>query len=133
MRVQQHFKNVFTYSEVVDTWVKNAYKSVCGREISYAFAYDFAICDFLGDKAEAKNTYKNCVNNNKEDYKAMTELYVCLMYLAYAESQLTDQGFEDREEWGVLFQNLAEKVYDKFYQLFKGNKEACQHFFDWTD
>lgn len=133
MKLKEHFKNVFSYSAGVEAWVKKTYFSICGREISYTFACDFAICDFMCDKKAAEDTYKNCVKNYKADYEAMTQLYVCLMYLAYAQDQLSRQGFEDRDEWGVLFQNLAEKVYNDFYKFFNGNQEACQYFFDWTD
>ena len=134
MRLQERFKNALSYAEAMETWVTNTYKNVCGRDINYdfAFPYDFALCDFIEKKEEAEKTYHNCIRKYSGNYEAMTQLYICLMYVAQAEGLLAEQGFEGREEWGILFQNLASKTCAKFNKSFAGNKEACKYFFQWT-
>lgn len=56
MRLQERFKHALSYADAMETWVTDTYKSVWGRDINYdfAFAYDFALCDFIEKKEEAK-------------------------------------------------------------------------------
>ena len=130
--LHESFKNVFTYSAGIESWVKEAYKSVCGRKLKMTFPMDFAIADWSG-KDEVLDTYKNVVEAWGGNYKAFTEIAVSLAYLSYAQGQLKKQGISGRDEFIDLYADLFYKAKDDFYEKFKGNDEATDWFFEWTD
>ena len=132
MRVQEKFKNVFSYSAGVEDWCKAFYKEVCGRELTTTFCSDFAIADWYGEDS-VKETFERVKTHWLSDYKYCTELAVSLAYLSYANDQLSKQGIEDRDKYVSLYWELYEKARDLFYETYKDNKEATDHFFEWTD
>lgn len=132
MRVQQHFKNVNSYACGVEKWVKDFYKEVSGRTLTYTFPMDFAIADWY-DKASVIESYKRIKKTWIKDYKAFTEVVISLSYLSYANDQLRKQGFEDREKYIKLYAQLFEEARDDFYKFYEGNEEANDYFFEWTD
>lgn len=132
MRVQQHFKNVNSYACGVEKWVKDFYKEVSGRTLTYTFPMDFAIADWY-DKASVIESYKRIKKAWIKDYKAFTEVVISLSYLSYANDQLRKQGFEDREKYIKLYAQLFEEARDEFYKFYEGNEKANDYFFEWTD
>lgn len=131
MKVQEHFINVFSYAAGVDKWCKDAYAEN-GKGLAYTFCNDFAIADWYGEQ-NVRSTYERVKEHWLSDYKAFTEVVVSLNMLAWANDQLSIQGFEDRIRYVELYSELYEEARDLFYETYGENKEASSYFFDMTD
>ena len=129
MKVQQGFTNVFSYAAGLEKWVND---SLPLGPLKYTFVSDFAIADWFGEN-EVKETYERVKNEWLSDYKAFTEVVIALNMLSWANSALTDQGYEDRLRFGKLYANLYYTAREDFYDKYDGNEEACDHFFRMTD
>ena len=132
MRLQEGFKNVFSYAAGMENWIKEAYNEIAGKNLTMTFPYDFAIADWYGEKS-VWDTYKNVRKQWLRDYKAFTEVAITLSYLSSANSQLSIQGYEDREKFIDLYSSLYYTARDNFYDYYKDNEEAKDWFFEWTD
>ena len=131
MQVKEHFRNVFTYAAGIEAWCKKFYAEG-GNSLEYTFASDFAIADWYG-KDEVLDTYERVKESWLNDYKAFTEVAIALNLLSWANHQLTQQGFEGREEFTQLYSELYYRAMDDFYTKYEGNNEATSHFFEMTD
>lgn len=131
MKVQEKFKNVFTYAMGVEDWCKNLYKECSGNDLTYTFISDFAIADWYG-KDSVMETYENVLKSWGSDYKAFTEIVVALNLLSWANDALRQQGMEGRDEFVEIYSDLYYKARDEFYKKFKGDEER-DWFFRMTD
>ena len=127
MKLNQGFKNVFTYAAGIEAWCKKSYPF----PLNYTFCNDFAIADWCGAK-NVRETFNRVTKEWLDDYKAYTEVAVSINLLAWANDQLCKQGF-DRSEFVKLYSNLYYEARDKFYDRYEGNSEATQYYFDMTD
>ena len=128
MKIQDSFKNVFTYSAGMEDWCKTKYPN----ELNYTFCMDFAIADWYGAK-DVNETYENVKASWLGDYKAWTEVVIALSMLSFAHDQLRKQGFDGRDEFIRLYSDLYYKAKDDFYDKYEGNEVACDWFFEMTD
>lgn len=132
MKVQDYFKDVFSYAYGVEDWVKKYFKSV-GYNSQYTFVADFAMADWRNDVNAVKDTYKNVKKGWLSNYKAFTEVVMSINLLSWANDKLREQGFEDREKWIEFYGELYYQARDDFYNKYTDNEEACDYFFKCTD
>lgn len=130
MKVQEYFKNVFTYAFGIEDWSR---KFLPTYQWAYTFVSDFAMADFLDGAKGVKDTYKRVMRHWSSDYKALTEIVISLNTLSWANDCLRWQGLEEREEFVELYADLYYKAKDKFYALYGKDKEKCDYFFVMTD
>jgi len=132
MKVQEKFKNGFTYAAGIEEWCKRFLSSYSNTKLNYTFCADFAIADWCGSK-DVKETYQRVKKQWLNDYEAFTEVAMSLNLLAWANDQLAKQGFEGREEFIELYSKLYYKARDDFYDKYADNTEAKEYFFEMTD
>jgi hypothetical protein len=53
--------------------------------------------------------------------------------LSWGNDQLRKQGIDEREPWIKVYSDLYYESRDKFYDLFKDDRKACDYFFETTD
>lgn len=136
MKLNEHFKNVFSYAAGMEKWCKDFYQHPDG--LSYTFCMDFAIADWMEGAKGVKETYKRVKKNWLGNYKAFTEVVISLNLLSWAHRQLLLQGFEGREEMMQLYSEMYYLARDDFYKEYGSdgkhpNQEACDYFFEMTD
>lgn len=129
MRLQDYFKNVFSYAAGMEEWVC---KALFQEKMTYTFVQDFAIADWYGEK-DVKETYERVKKEWLSDYKAFTEVVVSLNMLAWAHDQLRKQGIDGRDDVITLYNTMYYQSKDDFYDKYTGNEEACHYFFIKTD
>ena len=129
MRVQEGFKNVFSYAAGLEEWVN---KQLFKGPLKMTFVSDFAIADWFGTDA-VKETYTRVKDEWLSDYKAFTEVVISLNMLSWANAALTEQGYDGREEIGRLYADMYYQARQDFYDKWENDREACDHFFDMTD
>jgi hypothetical protein len=136
MKLNQQFKNVFTYAAGIQKWCSDQYELV-GKKLDNSFCEAFAICDWNGTKNQKFDkiidTCNRLLNEYRNDYKTFTEIVVSVNLLAFANDQLINQGIEDREEIMNFYSDLFYKLKDEFYKQYENNEEACDYFFEMTD
>lgn len=132
MKVQEYFNDVFSYAYGIEAWIEKYFKSV-NFELEYTFASHLAIVDWFGNKEEVKESYNRIKNSWIDDYKAFTEVVMCVNMLSWANDQLLKHSFDDREEWVDFYSDLYYQARDDFYSKYENNKEACDYFFKCTD
>ena len=132
MKVQEYFNDVFSYAYGIEAWIENYFKSV-NFELEYTFASDLAIVDWFGNKEEVKESYNRIKNSWIDDYKAFTQVVMCVNMLSWANDQLIKHCFDDREEWVDFYSDLYYQARDDFYSKYENNEEACNYFFKCTD
>ena len=130
MRVQNYFKNVFTYAFGVENWSREFLPTY---QWAYTFVSDFAIADFVDGGKAVKETYNRAIKSWANDYKALTEIVISLNVLSWANDALMRQGYEGRVELIKLYADLYYKARDEFYNLYGNDKEKSQYFFEMTD
>ena len=130
MKVQQGFKNVFTYAFGVESWSRRFLPNYAW---AYTFVSDFAIADFLDGAKAVKDTYRRIMQSYASNYKALTEIVISINVLSWANDALSRQGYEGREEFIKLYSDLYYKAKDKFYKLYGKDKEKSNYFFEMTD
>ena len=111
MRVQNYFKNVFTYAFGVENWSREFLPTY---QWAYTFVSDFAIADFVDGGKAVKETYNRAIKS-------------------WANDALMRQGYEGRVELIKLYADLYYKARDEFYNLYGNDKEKSQYFFEMTD
>lgn len=129
MRVQEKFQNVFSYAYGVEKW---ANKQLPNGPLQYTFVSDFAIADWYGEES-VKDTYRRVKKSWINDYKAFTEVVIALNMLSWANHNLVENGFEDRERFVALYSDLYYVAEDDFYEKFTGDDEAIEYFYEMTD
>lgn len=129
MRVQEKFKNVFTYAYGVENWVN---KQLFKGPLQYTFVSDFAIADWMGEE-EVNDTYRRVREGWLNDYVAFTEVVIALNMLSWANHALKEQGFDGRDKFIALYSDLYYKAREDFYGKYEGNDEATDYFFEMTD
>ena len=132
MKVQEYFNDEFSYAYSIEAWIEKYFKSV-NFELEYTFASDLAIVDWFGNKEEVKESYNSIKNSWIDDYKAFTEVVMCVNMLSWANDQLLKHSFDDREEWVDFYSDLYYQARDDFYSKYENNEEACNYFFKCTD
>ena len=132
MKVNEFFKNVFTYAAGMEHFCKRLYADG-GKELNYTFANDFAIADWVSGKKGVDDTYRNVKKNWLNNYKAWTEVVVSLNLLSWANDQLKRQGIEGREPYIALYSQMYEKARNTFYKTYGKDEEACEYFFNMTN
>ena len=130
MKVQNGFKNVFTYAFGVEEWSRKFLPSYAW---AYTFVSDFAIADFTDGAKAVIDTYKRVMESWASDYKALTEIVISLNVLSWANDCLREQGYEGRDRFIELYADLYYKAKDEFYNLYGEDKEKSQYFFEMTD
>ena len=133
MKLNEFFTDVFTYGAGMHAWVQKYFTSISGYKLKYTFVQDFAIADWCSGKKGIRDTYNKLLKEYGKDYKAFTELVMSINMLSWGNDQLTKQGIEGRDEYGMYYSDLYYESRDKFYDTFKGNTEACDYFFEMTD
>lgn len=129
MKLNEFFKNVFTYGASAEKWVNN----FIGRKLGHTFVNDFAVADWSGGTKAVKQTLKSIHKTWGKDYKAMTDVVIALNNLAWFNDQLKRQGFEGRENYIDFYSDLYFEERDWFYKHFKDNEEAQSYFYEMTD
>ena len=130
MRVQNCFKNVFTYAFGVENWSREFLPTY---QWAYTFVSDFAIADFVDGANAVTETYNRVIKSWASDYKALTEIVISLNVLSWANDALMRQCYEGRDEFIKLYADLYYKARDEFYNLYGKDKEKSQYFFEMTD
>ena len=128
--LRQGFKNVFTYSAGMQTWVN---KNLSGEPLQYTFVGDFAIADWVGGKAGVMDTYNRVKNEWLSNYKAFTEAVIAINMLSWAHYQLKKQGFNGRDPFIELYSDLYHQAISDYYGKYEGDEEKCRYFFEMTD
>lgn len=129
MRIQEGFKNVFSYAAGIGDWVN---KCLPNGPLEYTFASDFAIADWYGADS-VEDTYKRVKDEWLSDYKAFTEVVIAVNMLSWANNTLREQGYDGREEFIKLYSDLYYRARSDFYEKYGDNAEACDYFFEMTD
>jgi hypothetical protein len=132
MKVNEFFKNVFSYANGIEQWCKNFLMQTSGTKLTYTFTHDFAIADWYGEKS-VRESYNRIKKSWISDYKAFTEVAMSLNVLSWANDQLAKQGIEGREKYIELYSELWFKAKDDFYKKYGKNEEACDYFFNMTN
>ena len=129
MKIQEKFKDVFSYAAGMEKWVND---SLPLGPLKYTFVNDFAIADWY-DADSVKETYLRVKKQWISDYKAFTEVVIALNMLSWAHYELRKQGIDGRDEFIILYSDLFCKATEDFYNKWRDNTEACNHFFEMTD
>lgn len=129
-QLQQGFKNVFTYSTGMETWINN---NLPFGPLHYSFARDFAIADWMGGKEAVMETYARVKNEWLKNYKAFADAVCAINMLAWAHQQLKKQGYDGRDEFISLYSDLYHQATADFYEQHENDSNACTYFFQMTD
>ena len=129
MKLNEGFKNVFSYAAGMEKWVKNNLDT----EMEYTFANDFAIADWVSGIKGVKETYERVKEEWLGNYKAFTEVALSLNLLAWAHNQLEEQGFEGRNPFIKLYSELWYQAKHDYYEKYADDKEKQEYFFYMTD
>lgn len=129
MKLNEGFKNVFSYAAGMEKWVKNNLDT----EMEYTFAKDFAIADWVSGINGVKETYERVKKEWLGNYKAFTEVALSLNLLAWAHNQLEEQGFEGRNPFIKLYSELWHQAKYDYYEKYANDKEKQDYFFYMTD
>lgn len=128
-KLNEHFKNVFTYAAGMEQWVNN---NLFCEPLEYTFVKDFAIADWVSGLGGVKETYNRVKEEWIKNYKAFTEVAISLNMLAWAHNQLKKQGIEGRDPFIRLYSELYHQAVNDFYEEYK-EEEICNYFFEMTD
>lgn len=129
MRLNEAFKSVFSYAAGMENWV-NA--SLPLGPLEMTFAADFAIADWYGED-DVKETYGRVKKEWLSDYKAFTEVVIALNMLSWAHAALKKQGIDGREPFIKLYSEMYYKACEDFYDKWRDDEVACDHFYRMTD
>lgn len=129
-RLNQGFKNVFTYSAGIEKWIND---SLPGEPLQYTFAGDFAIADWTGGKNGVMDTYNRVKAEWLNNYKAFTEAAVAINMLAWAHYNLKKQGYDGRDPFIELYSDLYHQAVRDFYEKYENDSEAREYFYRMTD
>lgn len=95
-----------------------------GKEPEYTFFTDFDIASHFNGGIE--DTYKRVIKEWGNNYKAMTEVSICLNLLCW-------DFYEKNNSISKIFSDFYYKSRDYFYNTFEDNKEALEYYFEMTD
>lgn len=132
MKIQDKYKSAIDFAAPLEEWVRKYFDSV-GYEMKYTFVKDIVLAEYTSGEEGVMSTYNSLKKNYKDDYKALTELVMVINMLSWANDFLSRANFDDREEWINFYSNLYYESKDYFYDIYTGNKEACDYFFQTTD
>ena len=130
MKLNEGFKNVFTYAAGMRAWVD---KALPLGPLEYSFVSDFAIADWVSGEKGVKETYERVKKEWLKNYKAFTEVVLAVNQLAWAHDRLEKQGFEGRQPFVELYSSLYHQAVNDFYTEYEGDSEKCRYFFEMTD
>ena len=132
MEVKEVFLSSEDYASSIANYVR-AYFQGNGYNLLTPAAYELALAEWIGGLEDVKKVYGNLFARYKEDYKKLTDLVMQVNMLSWANDTLMRQGFEGREEYLEFYSELYYKAKDSFYDIYSGNEEACDYYFNTTD
>lgn len=132
MNIRGGFKNVFSYGAGMENWVRGWFEKELGYKMEYTFVYDFAVADWFG-RQDVIDTYNRVKESWLDNYKAFTEVAMSLSMLSNAHYQLRKQGYDGREAFVELYEDLFYKAKEDFYDKYVDNGDAQEWFFKMTD
>lgn len=97
-----------------------------GEKPKYTFFTDFDIAAHFGEEGIA-DTYDRVLEAWGDNYKAMTEVSICLNLLCWDYCQ------NGNMEISRILGEYYYKSRDYFYEHFDGDNVALEHYFDMTD
>ena len=133
MKLNEFFKNRFSYSQGVEAWCKALYEEMSGNQLTMTFASDLALEDWNGDTKSVYQLYKHIRKSWIDDYKAFAEVVIAINLLAWANDKLIKQGFENRESMRDFYSELYYESKKDYYKHYKGKLEECDYLYSMTD
>jgi hypothetical protein len=132
MKIQDKFKTSIQFADFLEKWVRKYFDRV-GYDMKYTFVKDLVLAECTTGEEGVMSTYNTLKKNYKNDYKALTELVMAINMLSWANDSLSRANFDGREGWINFYSNLYYESMNYFYDIYTGNKEACDYFFQTTD
>ena len=134
--------NVFEYAALCEKNYHLNLENLGVSEPKYTFYGDLSIAEFCelyaGDPGAVRDTFNRVFESWKGSYKALTEFIIALNYKSWAFAGEVDSTWlkcSERNRLALveLYSKLYYEGMDKFYEIFEGNEEACDWFFEMTD
>ena len=131
MKLNESFRDVFSYAAGMQAWVQKYFDSVGSYKMKYSFVEAFAISDWSSGKKGIRDTYNKLLKEYGKDYKAFTELVMSINMLSWGNDQLRKQGIEGREEYGMYYSDLYYETHE--YALDNLKDEELRYYLEVTD
>ena len=129
-KISERFKNAATYAASIEKWVNN---NLSGEPLEYTFASDFALADYMFGEKGVRDIYELVKKGWLDNYKVWTEVVIAINMLSWAQDQLRKQGYEGREPFINLYNELYHQSVNDFYEKYENDEEKCYYFFQMTD
>ena len=124
--------SIEAFASVAESWVYSYFEQV-GFRHKYSFVFKLAESERDGKESDVRKAYENLLEKHGNDFKAFTEIVMCVNLMAWFHAQLEREGVPEAEKWGVFYSDLYDDANERFYQRFEGNEEACDYYFECTD
>lgn len=131
MNLEEYFGDVEFYTSLAEDSIKKCLDNI-GFKCEHSFIKDFISAEWEGlEKVE--DVYSKLKEEWLDDYKAWTEVAVCLNYLSRFHCSLIENGMDYSYDAEELYDELYFNSKEDFYDKYTWNEAACDYFFLCTE
>lgn len=131
MNLEEYFGDLEFYTSLAEDSIKKRLDNI-GFKCEHSFIKDFMSAEW-DDLEKVEDVYSKLKEDWLSDYKAWTEVAVCLNYIAWFHDILIQAGMDYSYDAEDLYTELYHRATIEFNRKYKGNDEALDYYYEQTN